>query len=249
MFGKINHSKKIIKQATDKFDKIAVATSYGKDSVVLLHLCKEINPNFTVFNVMTRYKPNETLDVKSEIESSWVTLNFHTYSFDKPIDENLHVTNPNRCCELLKIVPTKRAIADLELNAWITGLRHDEGKTRKNYDYFEEYDCGLWKINPILDWTELDIWRYTAYNKLPVNKLYLQGYRSLGCLKCSKPNTKTERGGRWEGTVKVGGECGIHSTMYKRIYTNTTITNASARISRTERARQRQVQTSLLLEA
>ena len=147
----------------------------------------------------------------------WKTFCFHTYIFDKPIDENLHKSNPDRCCELLKIVPTKRAIAKLGLEAWITGLRHDEGSTRRDYDYFEEYDCGLWKINPILDWSELDVWRYTAYYKLPVNELYMQGYRSLGCLKCSKPNAETERGGRWEGTSKAGGECGIHSTMYQRV--------------------------------
>lgn len=219
MFTKIKQSKNIIQQALDRFDKVGVACSYGKDSVALLHLCKQIDPKMTVFSVMTRYKPQETLDLKYLIENEWWEFNFHTYSFDKKIDENLHLTNPNRCCELLKVLPTKRAIAELGLTAWITGLRHDEGETRRSYDYLEEYECGLWKINPILDWSELDVWRYTAYHKLPVNELYLKGYRSLGCLKCSKPNAETERGGRWEGTTKNGGECGIHSTMFKRILT------------------------------
>jgi phosphoadenosine phosphosulfate reductase len=215
LLDKVKHSKGIIRDAVQKFRKIAVATSYGKDSVVLLHLCKEIDPNFTVFNVITRYKPRETLDIKHHIETKWSTLQYHTFSFDKPINENLHKLDPNRCCELLKILPTKRAITELELDAWITGLRHDEGETRRDYAYFEKYNCGLWKVNPLLEWSEIDIWRYTAYHKLPVNELYLEGYRSLGCLKCSKPNSETERGGRWEGTSKVGGECGIHSTMYR----------------------------------
>jgi len=69
MLDKINQSKAIIKEARKRFKKIAVASSYGKDSVVLIHLCKTVDPKFTVFNIMTRYKPKETIEIKNWIEN------------------------------------------------------------------------------------------------------------------------------------------------------------------------------------
>ncbi len=73
------------------------------------------------------------------------------------------------------------------------------------------------KINPILDWSEVDIWRYTAIFGIPVNPAYRNGYRSLGCAPCTYlgKDSDTERAGRWHGTNKCGGECGIH-TMHKK---------------------------------
>ena len=215
MDGKVKVSLGIIKRALDNYPKVAVACSYGKDSIVLVDLCRRIDPRIQVFSVMTRFKPAETVAFKEAVDYLW-DLNVKTYRNDEPISENLHRTDPNLCCELLKVQPTRQAIEELKLNAWIAGLRKDEGKTRRNYDYFETYDCGLVKVNPILDWSEADVWRYTAVRGLPVNPLYEAGYRSLGCACCSQPNTVEERGGRWVGTGKVGGECGIHSVMYKR---------------------------------
>ena len=216
MDDKVKLSLRILETAIDNFPKIAVACSYGKDSIVLVDLCRRIKPDIQVFSVITRFKPPETVLLKKYVDDLW-DLNVKTYRNDEPIPENLHKTDPDLCCELLKVQPTRQAIEELKLNAWIAGLRKDEGKTRHNYDYFETYDCGLVKVNPILDWSESDIWRYTAVRALPVNPLYEQGYRSLGCACCSAPNTDEERGGRWVGTSKSGGECGIHTVMYKRV--------------------------------
>ena len=206
----------IIKRALDNYPKVAVACSYGKDSIVLVDLCRRIKPDIQVFSVMTRFKPAETVAFKEIVDSMW-GLNVKTYRNTDPIPYEYYKTNPHECCQQLKVEPTRRAIEELELDAWVAGLRRDEGVTRREYDYFEQYDCGLVKVNPILDWSEADVWRYTAVRGLPVNPLYEAGYRSLGCACCSQPNTVEERGGRWVGTGKVGGECGIHSVMYKRV--------------------------------
>jgi len=110
---------------------------------------------------------------------------------------------------------TKKAVKDY--NVWFAGLRRDEGRTRTNYDYVEEKN-GLIKVNPILDFTEKDIWKYLAINRIPPNPLYREGYRSLGCAPCSKveqDENETERAGRWQGTSKCGGECGIHTQPLK----------------------------------
>lgn len=139
------------------------------------------------------------------------------YDVKEKTRKSLYEINPDKCCRLLKVEPTKEAVKNLD--AWITGLRKTEGQTRKDYGEIE-YDRsgpGLVKINPILEFTELDIWRYLAMNNIPVNPLYKEGYRSLGCEPCSiiVGDGELERAGRWRGTSKCGGECGIHTKNLK----------------------------------
>ena len=212
----VGHSLDILEEAFREWDPIAVACSFGKDSIVVLDLARRINPDIQVFSIVTRYKPTVTLAFKEYVSSLW-DLNLMTYQSVEALPDELYLTKPGKCCLLLKVIPTKDAIEELKLAAWITGLRVDEGETRHNFKEVEEYECGLVKINPILNWTEVDVWKYTALRGLPVNPLYGQGYRSLGCAPCSLPYTKTERGGRWKGTSKEGGECGIHTMMFTRM--------------------------------
>ena len=136
-----------------------------------------------------------------------------TRTLPESIDDKdlpLFKTDPERCCEHFKVEPTKHAIRELQLLAWISGLRGTEGHTREFLHEREEKQ-GLIKYNPILMWTEAEVWLYHAMYDIPVHPLYTQGYRSLGCAPCSEPYTETERGGRWAGNEKCGGECGIHT--------------------------------------
>lgn len=222
---KIEESKSILKEAISKYKKIAVACSFGKDSMVILHLALQIKPDIEVFSVLTPMKPKETFEYKDYIQKLW-NLNLKVYMSDQEPIKNLWETNPDECCEIFKVEPTKKAIKNLD--AWITGLRRTEGRTRTDYEAFEpcgnaltrisgnEIQTSLMKVNPILDWTETDIWRYLAIYNIPVNPAYKKGYRSLGCEPCTKlvKDIETERAGRWVGTSKCGGECGIH-TMHK----------------------------------
>ena len=131
---------------------------------------------------------------------------------DAPIPDRLHETDPDRCCEVLKVQPTRRAIEEMNVSCWATGLRCTEGRTRMDYQEIEERDKGLIKLNPILIWYEREVWQYLALNKVDVNPLYAKGYRSLGCLPCTRITLDVnERAGRWIGTSKCGGECGIHT--------------------------------------
>ena len=218
---KVNEATRLIEKYYKKYN-IAVASSFGKDSMVVLHMALEVDPNFPVFSVMTPFKPKETLRYKARIEQAW-NLNIKTYQRElnplhlRPEDVPLYEVDPDGCCNYYKVEPTKEAIEDMELDAWITGLRRTEGRTRTDYQY-EEDKGGLIKINPILDFTELDVWRYLSIYNIPVNELYQKGYRSLGCAPCSTPEKnewETERAGRWLGTSKCGGECGIHTQTLK----------------------------------
>jgi len=150
---------------------------------------------------------NETVDRYPELR---------VYRNDEPIPDKLYQTDPDRCCDTLKGQPTRQAIEDLDVACWVTGLRCTEGRTRTDSQEIEERDEGLVKLNPILIWYEREVWQYLALNQVPVNPLYARGYRSLGCEPCSRITTGgDERAGRWIGTSKCGGECGIHTRPLK----------------------------------
>lgn len=214
LLEKIKESKRIIREAIEKYPRIAVACSFGKDSMVVVALAREVQEDIPIFSVLTPMKPVETFEFKDQCERE-MNLNLKVYMSDQEPIEGLWTTDPDRCCQIFKVEPTLRALDDLD--AWITGLRRTEGRTRADYEPVEHCN-GTMKINPILDWTELDIWRYTAIFGVPVNPAYQRGFRSLGCAPCTKlvKDSETERAGRWQGTSKCGGECGIH-TMHKKL--------------------------------
>lgn len=210
---KIEYSKKIIENAINKYDKIAVACSFGKDSMVVVHLAQQIKQDIPIFTVMTPFKPKETFEYKDMMKKLW-NMNMKTYMSKEKVPTELYKTDPDKCCEILKVQPTKEAVKNLD--AWICGLRATEGRTRTDYTEIEENN-GLAKINPILNWTELDVWRYFAFYCIPVHPWYIKGYRSLGCEPCTVivDENEEERAGRWNGTSKCGGECGIHTKTLK----------------------------------
>jgi phosphoadenosine phosphosulfate reductase len=141
------------------------------------------------------------------------------YENDASIPAGLHETDPDRCCQVLKVEPTRRAIEEMNEACWVTGLRCTEGRTRTDFREIEERDQGLLKLNPILIWHEREVWQYLALRQVPVNPLYAEGYRSLGCGPCTRiVSGGGERAGRWIGTSKCGGECGIHTRPLKQDY-------------------------------
>jgi phosphoadenosine phosphosulfate reductase len=208
---KVERSLDLIDAAYKQFgDGLVVANSLGKDSSTVWHLAKRVSPKIRGFIVTTRHKPAETKQFMAEEVGRYPELRI--FSSDKKIPENLYETDPDRCCEVLKVEPTRRAVREMHVTCWITGLRCTEGRTRTNYKEVEELDKGLIKLNPILLWYEREVWQYLALNRVPVNPLYAKGYRSLGCAPCTKiAQGVDERAGRWIGTSKCGGECGIHT--------------------------------------
>ena len=209
---KVKHSLSLIRKALRDHERVAVACSFGKDSMVVLHLAQRVNPNISVFTIMTPFKPKETFKLMEKVKRRW-NLNLKVYQADIEVTDELrklHQTNPDKCCEIFKVEPCKEAVKDLD--AWISGVRNDEGITRRKFKEVEFR--GLVKVNPIVDWSEADIWRYIAVHQIPVHPWY-ESYRSLGCACCSESNTNEERGGRWKGTKKQGKECGIHTFNLK----------------------------------
>jgi phosphoadenosine phosphosulfate reductase len=208
---KVDRSLELIDRAYKEFgDGLVVANSLGKDSSVIWDLAKRVSPDIRGFIVTTRFKPPETKKFMAEEVARCPEL--QVFSNDQEIPDKLYETDPDRCCEILKVQPVRDAVKSMGVSCWTTGLRCTEGRTRTNYKEVEELDKGLIKLNPILIWYEREVWQYLALNKVPVNPLYAEGYRSLGCATCTKISQGIdERAGRWIGTSKCGGECGIHT--------------------------------------
>jgi len=215
---KVERSLGLIGEAYKEFgNRLVVANSLGKDSCAVWHLAKRVSPGIRGFIVTTRYKPKETIEFMNQVVARYPELK--VYRSDAEIPERLYETDPNRCCEVLKVEPTRRAIEEMGVACWVTGLRSTEGRTRTDFQEVEERDKGLIKLNPILIWHEREVWQYLALNGVPVNPLYGKGYRSLGCEPCTRITTSPdERAGRWVGTSKCGGECGIHTRPLKLDY-------------------------------
>jgi len=241
MEEKVEHAKELIQNAVRNYPRIGVACSFGKDSMVTVHLAREVKPDIEIFSIMTQYKPRETFDYLRKMNKKWnlgTTVYIVADSIPEALkDDSLDVRllpagefhkkasqveaqtglkiyqiDPDECCRLLKVEPTKVAVSSLD--AWICGLRNTEGRTRENYQELE-VKGGLIKINPILTFTEAEIWRYMSTRAIESHPWYGQGYRSLGCAPCTHPGGELERDGRWKSTSKCGGECGIHTQKLK----------------------------------
>ncbi|MHC4444697.1 MAG: phosphoadenylyl-sulfate reductase [Planctomycetota bacterium] len=212
---KVDRSLGLIQEAYQEYgERLAVANSLGKDSVVVWDLAKRVSPHIRGFIVTTRFKPAVTVEFMKQTVSRYPELK--VFKNDEPVPNKIYETDPDRCCDILKVQPVQRAIEQMNVKCWVTGLRCTEGRTRTDFQEIEERDRDLIKLNPILIWHEREIWQYISINQIPVNPLYAIGYRSLGCEPCTRITTGLdERAGRWLGTSKCGGECGIHTRPLK----------------------------------
>lgn len=207
--NKVDAAKELIRDSLDRYPRIVGATSFGKDSMVMLHLLREVKPDLPVFTVFMDTEFDETVEFSRRVAREW-NLNYTelhgVQGRDVPVAE---------CCGRIKVEKHREVLANYD--AWFSGIRKTEGVTRANFEFVEQKG-GLVKINPILEFTELDVWRYTALFEIPINPKYKEGYRSLGCAICSVPEENEElpeRHGRWRGTDREGGECGIHTQVLK----------------------------------
>ncbi|MDI9818027.1 MULTISPECIES: phosphoadenylyl-sulfate reductase [unclassified Legionella] len=210
---KVQFARQLIIETHKKFDanQIFLASSFGKDSIVLMHLALSIIPNVNVLSLISDTEFQETYDYIDKLILKW-NINCKKIYFEQA---ELVRTNPQACCRDKKVEAMREAIIGME--CWFSGIRNTEGKTRENIQPIESVQ-GITKINPLIYFTELDIWRYIAVNSIEVHPLYAEGYRSLGCKNCSQreiDSEESERDGRWGGLDCQGGECGIHTEILK----------------------------------
>ncbi len=150
-----------------------------------------------VFTIDTGVLFPETYTTWREIEQR--------YGLDIQVIDASGPWSADNCCGQAKVAGLESGLHGAE--AWITGIRREQSPTRADAEFVERDDKrGMWKYNPLADWTERDVWRYIHEHDLPYNSLHDQGYASIGCAPCTLPGDG--RDGRWAGQEKT--ECGLH---------------------------------------
>ncbi len=194
---------------------VALVSSFGADSAVLLHMVAGIDPATPVLFLETGMLFPETLAYQRALagrlglgDVRLIRPDPADLAGDDP-DGTLHRENPDGCCFLRKTLPLRRALAPF--GAWITGRRRAQAATRAGLGLFEEdRENGLLKVNPLVAWDAARIRAYMDRHGLPRHPLVARGYPSIGCAPCTTPVKPGEdaRAGRWRQSAKV--ECGIH---------------------------------------
>jgi phosphoadenosine phosphosulfate reductase len=207
--------QEILQLAFEKVENIAFACSFGAEDVALVDMIVKIKPDAKIFYLDTDVLFEETYEVRDLIVETY-NPNLIRFSPKLTLEEQaelhgeaLWASDPNACCNIRKVEPLQRALA--ELDGWITGIRREQAPTRANAGVVEvDQKFGLIKFNPLALWTDKQVWEYIVKNKVPYNKLHDQGYPSIGCIPCTRAVKPGEdpRAGRWSGHDKT--ECGLH---------------------------------------
>jgi len=208
--------QQVLRWAFDTFgSNVAISSAFGAEGMVLIDMASRVRKDFRVFTIDTEFLFPETYNLMDRIEQRYSISIEKVYSLLSPETqefthgEALWTRDPDLCCRLRKVEPLRRKLQ--ELSAWITSIRRDQTSARSGAHRIEwDAKFGLVKVNPIVDWTSKQVWRYIHEHDVPYNELHNQDYPSIGCTHCTRAVKPGEdpRAGRWPGFSKT--ECGLH---------------------------------------
>ncbi|MFN2532201.1 MAG: phosphoadenylyl-sulfate reductase [Pyrinomonadaceae bacterium] len=208
--------QEVLRWAVEEFgNEVALATGFGAEGCVLVHMLAQIHPDVRMFYLDTDLLFAETYALRHELEQKYgvrferrtaqLSLNSQSIQYG----DKLWETHPDQCCSLRKVEPLREILG--ELNAWITAIRRDQTPARASAGIVEQdRKFALIKINPLANWSSIDVWDYIVKYDIPYNPLHDGGYTSIGCRPCTSAVQTGEepRAGRWRGACKT--ECGLH---------------------------------------
>jgi phosphoadenosine phosphosulfate reductase len=195
-------AEEVLAYAVERFHpRLTMACSFQKEESVLVHMLSRIEPGVRIFTIDTGVLFAETLATWKQFEERF-GVQIQVMDARSP-GEPWTVSN---CCGAAKVDALERGLEGVD--AWITGIRREQAPTRAAAPKLElDERRGIWKVNPLADWSETELWKYILAHELPYNPLHDQGYASIGCAPCTQPGSG--RDGRWAGQDKT--ECGIHT--------------------------------------
>ena len=204
-------AEEVLEYAVEAFHpRLYVACSFQKEASVIMDMLLRIEPSARFFTLDTDLLFEETYETKRRLEERFdIEVEVHRglslAEQEVKHGPELWKTNPDACCGIRKVTPLRRALS--EVDCWVAGLRREQSESRRfasklGYDELH----GLWKANPLADWSEAQVWAYIDKHDLPYNPLHDRGYASIGCTHCTRPSDG--RTGRWEDAEKT--ECGLH---------------------------------------
>ncbi|MSN24905.1 MAG: phosphoadenylyl-sulfate reductase [Geobacter sp.] len=201
---------------------VALACSFSLEDVTIIDIAHQAGLKLGVFAIDTGRLNEETYEVaEALVERYRLKIDWYfpkheqveklerekgLFSFRESLE------NRHDCCHIRKVEPLSRALK--ELKGWVTGMRRDQSVTRGDLNAieFDEANGGILKINPLISWSERQVMDFAKEHNLPSNRLYKQGYRSIGCAPCTRSIGPWDnvRDGRWWWENAENKECGLH---------------------------------------
>lgn len=218
---KLAQTQEILQQIRKEHSPCALASSFGLEDMVLTDLIAKGYPEIAIFTLDTGRLPEETYDLMQRVKKHYGIEVQTLFPDNSAVENYIAAHGPNgfydsvelrkKCCRIRKVEPLQRALAGKK--AWITGLRRQQSPTREGLSAAEfDREHGIMKFNPLLEWTEAEVWAYIKQNDVPCNQLHDRGYPSLGCEPCTRAISRGEdiRAGRWWWEEATNKECGLH---------------------------------------
>jgi phosphoadenosine phosphosulfate reductase len=210
--------QEILQWATKRFaPKFTMATAFGPEGMVLIHMLAEVAPDTPIFNLDTGYQFKETLELREEVKRRYgieVVLKQPTTTvaeYERHHDGPLYRSNPDQCCLDRKVKVLHEAV--LGMHAWASAIRREQSPDRAKAPIVGwDKKFSLVKVSPLANWTKQQVWAFITRHNVPYNPLHDQGYTSIGCWPCTRAVLlgEDERAGRWSGFAKT--ECGLHTS-------------------------------------
>jgi phosphoadenosine phosphosulfate reductase len=201
---------------------VSLACSFSVEDITIIDLSRESGIEIGIFALDTGRLNEETYEA-AEAVSERYGVKIDWYFPERDAVETMErekglfsfresLENRHECCRIRKVGPLGRALSNL--SGWITGLRREQSVTRSGLAPLETDAAhgGIVKINPLIAWSEADVWSYAEKRRIPVNRLHRQGYPSIGCAPCTRAIREGEhpRAGRWWWEDPENKECGLH---------------------------------------
>ena len=208
-------AEELLQWAAQEFgENLCVTCSWQKQSSVLVHMLTTLGLKPAIVELDTHLFFRESYETRQRLVEKYdltlvqpeIPSIAEQHKAEGP---NLWESDPDRCCHIRKVEPLIEALQPY--GAWVSGIRRDQSPSRagiKKVQWSERYE--LYKLHPLADWDEKRVWTYIVSNDIPYNPLHDAGYRSIGCMPCTRPiqTDEEERAGRWAGSDKL--ECGLH---------------------------------------
>jgi phosphoadenosine phosphosulfate reductase len=219
---KLSETIALLHRIAADYSPAVFANSFGAEDMVITHLLAKHQVAIHIFSLDTGRLPAETYTLMQEVAAQYPSHPIRVYfpntaSVEQYVNQNGinafydSVELRKSCCHIRKIEPLQRALKGNK--AWVTGLRREQSPTRTDLGY-QEFDAGngLEKFNPLIEWTEKEVWAFIRAENIPYNKLHDQRVPSIGCAPCTRPIAMGEdvRAGRWWWENPENKECGLH---------------------------------------
>ncbi len=219
---KIEQVVAILTETVRDFAPVTFANSLGAEDMVLTDIINRHQLAIDMFSLDTGRLPQETYDLMQTVRERYKTPLRIYFPNVKQVEAYVAENGVNgfyesielrkACCHIRKVEPLRRALYGK--SAWVTGIRHEQAASRLSLKVSAyDMDNRLQKVNPLLEWSNAEVWKYLKQNEVPYNKLHDKFYPSIGCAPCTRAITPGEdiRSGRWWWETPETKECGLHT--------------------------------------